>query len=240
MYTLEFLEYNDLTKEIMSEKDTLENVKDITLNGKPSKEEKKHLNSVEDWAKYAFETDENYCITAYQNNIPFASICFTDMHITVDFLEEYGNELIKVLTLVYHRFDLLEYLRNDKKKFYRDNRLFLGEIVSYAFIDDDKKNITNIVFGTNDVATITITEFYPDLGDWKTAEESIKVNTSNNFIRSPKHYKDFDYLLDYQNNIKSEDFDLPFVSNGNLGDSDSSENSKSEKKSWLPPKWNEN
>lgn len=116
MYTFEFLEYNDLTKEIMSEKTTLENVIDIGLNGKPSKEEKKYLNSVEDWAKYAFEKDEIYCITVNQNNQPFASIRFTDMHITIDFLEEYGNELIKTLTLVYHRFDLLEYLRNDKKK----------------------------------------------------------------------------------------------------------------------------
>lgn len=237
MYKLKFLEYNDLTKKIMSEKDTLENVKDITLNGKPSKEEKKHLNSVEEWAKYAFEKNENYCMTVYQDNIPFASIRFTDMHITVDFLEDYGNEWIKALTLVYHRFDLLEYLRNDEKKFYIDNSLFLGEIISYAFINDDKKNITNIVFGTNDFATITQTEFNSELEDWKTAEQNIKVNTSNNFIRSPKHYQDFEYLLDYQNNIKSEDFDLP---NGNLGHSDSSENSKNIGISWLPKDWNKN
>lgn len=238
MYTFEFLEYNDLTKEIMSEKTTLENVIDIGLNGKPSKEEKKYLNSVEDWAKYAFEKDEIYFITVNQNNKPFASIRFTDMHITIDFLEEYGNELIKTLTLVYHRFDLLEYLRNDKKKFYTNNNLFLGEITSYGFIDGNRKSITNIVFGTNDFATITLTEFYPELQDWKTAEQNIKVNTSNNFIRSPKHYKDFEYLLDYQNNIKSEYFDLPFVSDSNSSEQDSSKILKN--KLWLPPDWNKN
>ena len=240
MYTFEFLEYNDLTKEIMSEKTTLENVIDIGLNGKPSKEEKKYLNSVEDWAKYAFEKDEIYFITVNQNNKPFASIRFTDMHITIDFLEEYGNELIKTLTLVYHRFDLLEYLRNDKKKFYTNNNLFLGEITSYGFIDGNRKSITNIVFGTNDFATITLTEFYPELQDWKTAEQNIKVNTSNNFIRSPKHYKDFEYLLDYQNNIKSEYFDLPFVSDSNLSEQDSSKILKNKDKFWLPPDWNKN
>jgi len=240
MYTFEFLEYNDFIKEIMSEKDTLENVIDTGLNGKPSKEEKKYLNSVEDWAKYAFEKDEIYFITINQNNKPFASIRFTDMHITIDFLEEYGNELVTTLTSVYHKFDILQYLRNNYKTFYINNDLFLGEIISYGFIDGTKKAVTNIVFGANDFATIALTEFYPELQDWKTAEQNIKVNTSNNFIRSPKHYKDFEYLLDYQNNIKPGYFDLPFISDSNLSELDSSKILKNKDKFRLPPDWNKN
>ena len=56
MYTIKFLEYNDLMKEVMSEEDTLDNA--ITNLDKATKEDKLHLNNVENWAKYAFENNK--------------------------------------------------------------------------------------------------------------------------------------------------------------------------------------
>lgn len=55
MYTLKFLEYNDLMKEVMSEEGTLDNILTLSLENKPTAEDKKHLNNAEDWAKYAFD-----------------------------------------------------------------------------------------------------------------------------------------------------------------------------------------
>ncbi|PIT07037.1 hypothetical protein BGI40_03895 [Snodgrassella communis] len=59
MYTLKFAEYNDIMKEVMSEEGTLENIVDLSLDRKPTAEDKKHLKNAEDWAKYAFDNDKN-------------------------------------------------------------------------------------------------------------------------------------------------------------------------------------
>jgi hypothetical protein len=85
MYEFKFLEYNQLTKEIMSEHLTLENIVDIVLGGKPSKEQKKYLTSSEEWAKYAFENEYKYYTTVYKNNSPYACISCADMDIIIDF-----------------------------------------------------------------------------------------------------------------------------------------------------------
>ncbi|WP_180295691.1 hypothetical protein [Snodgrassella communis] len=46
-------------KEVMSEEGTLENIVDLSLDRKPTAEDKKHLKNAEDWAKYAFDNDKN-------------------------------------------------------------------------------------------------------------------------------------------------------------------------------------
>lgn len=208
MSNIKFSEYNQLTKKIMSEEVTLKNIIDISLNGKPSKEEKKYLSNVENWAKYAFENDDMYYLTIYEDEKPIANICFTDMHITIYFLDYYNNELINYMTLVYHRFDLLKYMDEDKIEYFEDRKLFLGEILSYSY-DEEKKTNTKIVFSYKGFAIVTLTEASPDKTNWNTVKTKTDVNISHNFIRSPENYKDFEYLLDYQNNIKSEYFDLP-------------------------------
>lgn len=209
MYEFKFLEYNQLTKKIMSEKDTLDNIVDIALKGKPSKKKKEHLSNTEDWAKYAFENDEMYYVTIYQDHNPVACICYTDMHITIDFLDTYNDELVKYLTLIYHRFDLLKYFDENEIEYFDNNNLFLGQILSYNF-DNEKKSNTNIVFSIKGFAVVTMTQATSsENNDWNTVKEKVNVNISHNFIRAPKDYKDFEYLLDYQNNIKPEYFDLP-------------------------------
>ncbi|MDR2917873.1 MAG: hypothetical protein LBV72_00705 [Tannerella sp.] len=209
MYQFKFLEYNQLTKEIMSEEDTLDNIVSIALNGKPTKEDKKHLLSCEEWAKYAFDNNDIYYVTMYKYERPVASIRVTDMHITILFLEQYGGELVNYLTLVYHRFDLLKYIDKNEIEYFNETNLFLGEILSYNF-DDEKKSNTNIAFSINGFAVVSMTQATsPENDDWNTVKKKVEVNISHNFIRPPKNYKDFEYLLDYQNNIKPEYFDLP-------------------------------
>jgi hypothetical protein len=205
MYEIKFSEYNQLTKEIMCEESTLENIVDLSLDGKPSREQKKHLSNGEDWAKYAFENEYEYYITFYQNNSPFACVCHTDMHITIYYLDFYNDELINYLTLVYHRYDLLKYMNEDKTEYFDNHNLFLGEIISYSF--DENKTNTKIVFSIKGFAIVTIAKTSADK-DIQTAKQKVNVNIHNNFIRPPENYKDFEYLLDYENNVKSEYFDL--------------------------------
>ena len=43
MYRIEFLQFNELMQEVMSEEDTLQNIIDIWLDSKPNKEQKNIL-----------------------------------------------------------------------------------------------------------------------------------------------------------------------------------------------------
>ena len=65
MYRIEYLQFNGLMQEVMSEELSLDYIVQIKLNGKPSKEEKKHLISAEEWAKYAFENNLFYTMCVY-------------------------------------------------------------------------------------------------------------------------------------------------------------------------------
>ena len=48
MYRIEYLQFNELKQEVMSEEDTLQNIIDIWLNCKPNKEQKKYLTNAEE------------------------------------------------------------------------------------------------------------------------------------------------------------------------------------------------
>ena len=43
MYRIDFLQFNELKQEVMSEEDTLQNIIDVWLNCKPNKEQKNIL-----------------------------------------------------------------------------------------------------------------------------------------------------------------------------------------------------
>lgn len=209
MYKLEFLEYNHLMQQVMSEEDTLENIIDLYLNSKPSKEEKVYLTNVESWAKYAFEKNNGFYMVFYKESELFAFVKVNDMTISIDFLERTDLEIIKYLSIVYHRYNLSIYFKTDKKEYYPNNDLFLGQI---EVRDKNKDSYSSIVFSPiKNRATVSLTITEPKKKDWKTVEQGIDINTTYNFIRSPKNYKDFEYLLDYQSNIKSEYFDLNYL-----------------------------
>ena len=207
MYRIEYLQFNGLMQEVMSEELSLDYIVQIKLNGKPSKEEKKHLISAEEWAKYAFEHNLFYTMCVYKKDEIFASLRVDYDYIRIDFIEKFEGKYIVPLILFYDCFDLYEYFHTDKVRYFENNNLFLSLIESKVFSKD--KNIhTKINFSLNNKASVTLSETYPIEKEWKTVEKKIEVNTSHNFIRCPKRYDDFLYLLDYKNNIKSEYFDI--------------------------------
>ena len=203
MYTIKFLEYNDLMKEVMSEEDTLDNA--ITNLDKATKEDKLHLNNVENWAKYAFENNKEYFATIYQNDKPIACINNYFLGITIDFLTYNQGELFKYLSIDY---DKVEEIGEDEYIKYPDNKMFLRQVT--LFQEDDNQKITNeMLFKDDGILNVeTITETKQPEFNMNYEEKETKVNLSHNWIRTPKTHDDYEYLLDYKNILKPEYLDL--------------------------------
>ncbi len=215
MYRIEFLQFNELKQEVMSEKATLQNIIDIWLNCKPNKEQKKYLTNAEEWAKYAFENNEHYVMTIFKEEQLFAFIEVYPRSIHISFIGQYQGKYIFPLFLRYDRVDGYEYFKSEKIVYFENNDLFLQGITNKTFTPH-KNTCTSIDFALDNRASVTITETYPPKKDWKTADKMIDINTSHNFIRCPKRYDDFLYLLDYKNNIKSEYFDMKSIATSDL------------------------
>ena len=177
MYRIEYLQFNGLMQEVMSEELSLDYIVQIKLNGKPSKEEKKHLISAEEWAKYAFEHNLFYTMSVYKEDEIFASLRVDYDYIRIDFIEKFEGKYIVPLILFYDRFDLYEYFHTNKVRYFENNNLFLSLIESKVF--SKNKNIhTKINFSLNNRASVTLSETYPIEKEWKTVEKKIEVNTS--------------------------------------------------------------
>ena len=101
MYTIKFLEYNDLMKQVMNEEDTLDNA--LTNLDKVTKDDRLHLKNIETWAKYAFENNKEYFATIYQNDKPIASINNYFLGISIDFLTYNQGKLFIYLSMFYDK-----------------------------------------------------------------------------------------------------------------------------------------
>lgn len=215
MYAVKFSKYNNVLNQIMSEEDTLEDIIDIQLDGKPSKEEKKHLCDGKTWSKYAFANDKPFYMTVYKGNNIVACISYCYFGITIDFLSYQADKMVVYLTLDYNRCDINFLFNEDRVVKYPNGDLFLSKIISYSF-EEQKNTETEIFFKNTGLALITVTEKYFQEMDWNTQKQEVKVNISHNFIRCPIDYMDFEYLLDYQNNIKEEYFNFPNKKNNKM------------------------
>ena len=161
MYTIKFLEYNDLMKQVMNEEDTLDNA--LTNLDKVTKDDRLHLKNIETWAKYAFENNKEYFATIYQNDKPIASINNYFLGISIDFLTYNQGKLFIYLSMFY---DKVEEIGEEKYAKYPDNKMFLRQINLYQ--EDDNQKITNEMLFKDDgilnVETITETKAQVSFG----------------------------------------------------------------------------
>ncbi|WP_250254727.1 hypothetical protein [Chryseobacterium sp. Marseille-Q3244] len=207
MITYKFLQYNNLSNEIMSEQDTLDNINDLIIEKKSSKEEKEAAKNVENWAKYAFENNKEYHIMIFNDEKPLAYINNNYNDITVEFLTYNGGNLFIYLSLVYDKFNMEISFKEDRDEPFPNNDLFLSQVNS--IYEDDLVNIQNeLVFKLSGNTNIFETTFDKKNNKSKTEAKKTKVNVSHNFIRRPQNYKDYEYLLDYKNILKPEFLDL--------------------------------
>jgi hypothetical protein len=205
MYTIKFLEYNDLMKKVMSEEDTLDNA--LTNLDKPTNQDKLHLTNVEKWAKYAFDNEKEYYTTIFQNEKPIACIDNYFLGIRVDFLTYNQGELFIYLSMFYKKHEI----NNDKNEHYTkysDNRMFLRQI-NLVEEDNDKKITNEMLFKDDGILNVeTITETKLPEFNINYEEKETKVNLSHNWLRVPKNCDDYEYLLDYKNILKPEYLNL--------------------------------
>jgi len=206
MYTIKFLEYNDLMKQVMNEEDTLDNA--LTNLDKVTKEDKLHLDNVENWAKYAFDNEKEYYTTMYQNDKPVASINNYFLGITIDFLTYNQGKLFIYLSMDYQKYDVINQNKDGSYNRYPDNKMFLRQIT--LFQEDDNQKITNeMLFKDDGILNLeTITETKQPEFNMNYEEKETKVNLSHNWIRTPKTHDDYEYLLDYKNILKPEFLEL--------------------------------
>ena len=165
MYRIEFLQFNELKQEVMSEKATLQNIIDIWLNCKPNKEQKKYLTNAEEWAKYAFENNEYYVMTIFKDEGIFAFIEVYPRTINIKFIDSYQGKYMFPLFLRYDRVDGYEYFKSEKIVYFENNDLFLQGITNKTFTPH-KNTCTSIDFALDNRASVTITETYPPKKDW--------------------------------------------------------------------------
>ena len=203
MYTIKFLEYNDLMREVMSEEDSLDNA--LTNLDNVTKDDKLHLKNIETWAKYAFENEKEYFATIYQNDKPIACIDNYFKSINIQFLTYNQGKLFIYLSMIYNKVK-----RNGEEEYvkYPENKMFLRQINLYQ--EDDNQKITNeMLFKDDGILNVeTITETKQPEFNMNYEEKETKVNLSHNWIRTPKTHDDYEYLLDYKNILKPEYLEL--------------------------------
>ena len=115
MYRIEYLQFNELKQEVMSEEDTLQNIIDIWLDSKPNKEQKKYLTNAEEWAKYAFENNEYYVMTIYKGEKIFAFIEVYPRTINIKFIDSYQGKYIFPLFFADKILETIKQYAIDKK-----------------------------------------------------------------------------------------------------------------------------
>jgi hypothetical protein len=207
MNTIKFLEYNNLMKQVMSEQDTLENIFDLVVEKKPSKEEKEALKSTESWAKYAYDNNKEYHITFFKNEKIIAYINNSFFDITIDLFDFNQGVIFKYLSMTYYKYNMDIVFKENRNEKFPNDELFLGQINNYLE-NENTKTETKLVFRLNGNANIFINTFDKKISKINTEAKKTKVNITNNFIRCPKEYKDYEYLLDYKNILKPEYLNL--------------------------------
>jgi hypothetical protein len=207
MYTMKFLQYNDLMKKILSEEDTLENIVDLVLDGKPSKTEKLALKTAETWSEYAFVHEKEYHVIVYKNENPIAYINNSFFNLSVDFIDYYENKLVKHLSMIYEKYNMEIVFSENRNERYPEDKMFLSKIISFTYSEEVEASC-ELFFKQNGLTKIFKTEINLKTNNNRTLTEDANVNISHNWIRAPKKFDDLVYLMDYKEILKPQDLDL--------------------------------
>ena len=222
--------YNSLMLSIMSEEDSLDNIKDLVAGDITKEIWKIHGKSTGEWAKYAAANNQWYPVTVYRENNPFCYIIISKALVEVWFLDE----------------RMFEYVYMAYKKMDPDN-MFLSNVYvrEYYHLKDkplpDLKKDINMVFTEEGTLTVTTRDFIRE-GKLQVIEDNMEaahpVNVSQNWKQIPK-YGEYDDITDYEEIIKPgdllRDIDTSLKSPGNGNDMEREETAKANK--WLPSDW---
>ncbi len=196
MYTTKFSEFNALMGNIiMSEEDTLFDILSDEFGQKIPKEFQNI--TPQSWAKYAFENNKQYFITYYNEDKPIVIVNHTLMYICLSYYEDKHGELSPFMNICFMK----GYIDNSSKKSpfvpYPQGKLFLSQIdrigglgSTLLFYSQKKKN------------NVFHEEFIKENGKVELVEQYGTADLSKHWFNAPKHYLDYEYLLDYKQLFK--------------------------------------
>lgn len=206
-YRIEFSAYNSVNKIISTEEETLEYIIDIDLDNNPTEEEKKHLETSNKWAQYAYEHNKNYYLTFYLDDIAIVSISVDSLDIIIEYLTLEDNLYESFLRIVLHKYNWRKFM-NDIIEEYPEGKLFLSQIE--LKINNNSERITKQISFDNEKENMSYYESkYSKIKEtYSKLTKEAKVNVSSNFIKKPLTYVDYEYLIDYKNLLKGEYLDF--------------------------------
>ncbi|WP_141673972.1 MULTISPECIES: hypothetical protein [unclassified Gilliamella] len=211
-YNFQFKQYNWIKKSLDSEENTLNNIKENYLDNNLNKDELELIKNPKKWAEYAFSSlnHQQYYVTIFAGETPLACINNSFYGIDISFLEfNHEGELVKYLWMVYNRYNMDLYFKTNKLINWDDNNLFLSQVeVTKEDIKNKIHNKALFKYSKKLLKWTSVLNNKQD-GTYKREDKETKVNLTGNFIRSPKHYLDYEYLLDYQNILKPGYLNLP-------------------------------
>lgn len=191
----------------MSEEETLENIYDLVLDKKPNKEQKIALANTGSWAKYAYLNNKEYYVTVLKNDSPVAAVNNSFYDITVEFIEKVKGDLFIYMMMVYDKCEMNAGLKKAKSEDHQKGQLFLSQINFYT--DNEKDSIsTELLFKPSGDATIFKNVLDKKNDNLQTDVKKTKLNVSENYIRGPIKFNDYEYLLDYKSILKPEYLEL--------------------------------
>lgn len=206
-YKIKFADYRPISKDIATEKETLEYIIEIDLDNRPSVEDRKHLIDAESWAAYAYMNNKPYYLTFFKDEKAVASVSVDELSITVYYLDSQNDKYINYLRIIFFKYDFNKYM-DDILEEYPDGKMFLHQIDINT--DTDLKSFSKQMLFNHEKRLLTYNEsvFSKTENIYSKQSKEAKVNTSSNFLRKPQSYKDYEYLLDYKNLLKAEYLDL--------------------------------
>ncbi|MBP2617549.1 hypothetical protein [Chryseobacterium jejuense] len=188
IYTAKFADYNATMGEIiMSEETTLE----VLLSNEFGLKIPEQFSNIspEDWAKYAFENNLEYVITFYKDQKPYATVSNTTLSISIKYYEEKEDGL-----KIYLNINFMKGHIDNGFVLYDNNKIFLSQIdrigglgQTILFYSQKKKN------------NVFSEEFTETNGNVELVEQFGTADLSKHWFDTPKHYLDYEALLDYQN-----------------------------------------
>lgn len=207
MNSILFLQYNNLLKRVLSEEETLENIYDLVLDKKPNKEQKKALANTGSWAKYAYLNNKEYYVTVLKNDSPVAAVTNSFYDITVEFIEMVKGEFFVYIMMVYDKCETNAGLKKAQTKEHQNGHLFLSQINFYTSSEKESTS-TELVFKPSGDATIFKNVLDKESNNLQTDAKKTKLNVSENYIRGPIKFDDYEYLLDYKSILRPEYLEL--------------------------------
>jgi len=191
MYTTKFGDFNSLKGNIIMDEETT--LKVLLSNEFDQNVPKEFQNITPDkWARYAFENNKEYIVTYYKAGNPYVTVSNTMVSIRFSYYEYRDRVLKEYMHIWFKKGYIDKTLKNAPFLPFNDGKIFLGQIKNKSL------SSTLIFYPQKKENNVFLEEFIEEDGKTQFIEQYGTADLSKNWFDAPKHYLDYEYLLDYQ------------------------------------------